>query len=154
MSVWAALGWGGFSSAALYIGEWLAGPMRNAHRATGEVMGFGAGTMISAVGYELIPESSLSHGLGIGIGFLLGAFVYFLADKVIDQRGGAERQAIAPVSTDSSGAEMFLGALLDGIPKAFVLGVTLATGGVGKRCLRDRRVRVEHPPRASPGPTA
>ena len=92
-------------------------------------MGFGAGSMLSAVAYELIPESSLSHGLGIGIGFLVGAFVDFVADRVIDQRGGSERRAIDPVSTASSETTMFLGALLDGIPEAFVLGISLATGG-------------------------
>jgi zinc transporter, ZIP family len=129
MSVWAALGWGAFSSAALFIGQWLAGPMRNAHRATGEVMGFGAGTMISAIAYELIPESTLRHGPGVGLAFLLGAVVYFVADRVIDQSGGSERQSIDPPRQTGSGAAMFLGALLDGIPEAFVLGITLATGG-------------------------
>lgn len=54
MSAWQALFWGGFSSAALYIGEALAGPMSQAHRATGLVMGLGAGTLLSAIAYELI----------------------------------------------------------------------------------------------------
>jgi ZIP family zinc transporter len=46
----------------LYIGEALAGPMAKAHRLTGLVMGFGAGTLLSAVAYELIPSSSLGQG--------------------------------------------------------------------------------------------
>ncbi|MGX7678809.1 ZIP family metal transporter [Jatrophihabitans sp. DSM 45814] len=129
MSVWAALGWGAFSSASLYIGQALAGPMRHSYRATGEVMGFGAGTMISAVAYELIPESTLKHGLGIGVGFALGALTYFIADRLVDTNGGADRQSVDPASPSSSGAAMFLGALLDGIPEAFVLGITLELGG-------------------------
>jgi zinc transporter, ZIP family len=129
VSVWAALWWGAFSSASLYIGEALAAPMRTAHRATGQVMGFGAGTLLSAVAYELIPESNLSHGLGVGVGFLLGALTYYVGDRIIDQSGGADRQSIDVPSGGGSGAAMFLGALLDGIPEAFILGTTLALGG-------------------------
>jgi hypothetical protein len=129
MSVWQALFWGGFSSAALYIGKALAGPMGRAYRATGLVMGFGAGTLLSAVAYELLPESSLKQGLGIGIGFGLGALAYYVGDRLIDRGGGGDRQQISGAALGGSGAAMFLGALLDGLPEAFILGITLALGG-------------------------
>jgi ZIP family zinc transporter len=128
MSVWYALLWGALTSASLYIGEALAGPMSRSNRATGLVMGFGAGTMISAVGYELIPESSFDESLGIGFGFLLGALVYFFCDWLVDRSGGEERQDIDG-GEGGSGAAMFVGALLDGLPEAFVLGIGLALGG-------------------------
>jgi ZIP family zinc transporter len=130
MSAGSAFLWGGFSSASLYIGEFLAPSM--SARATGLIMGFGAGTMLSAVAYELIPESSLRHGFGIAVAFALGALTYYVADRIVDQRGGAKRQDIdahLESSSSGSGAAMFLGALLDGVPEAFVLGVTLASGG-------------------------
>jgi zinc transporter, ZIP family len=92
-------------------------------------MAFGAGTMLSAVGYELIPETSLDQGLGIGISFLLGTLVYYLANKLVNQRGGKDRQQIEGESESGSGMAMFLGALLDGVPEAFVLGIGLALGG-------------------------
>jgi ZIP family zinc transporter len=129
VSAWEAFFWGGFSSAALYIGEALAGPMKRMHRLTGQVMGFGAGTLLSAVAYELIPESSLEHGLGIGIGVLSGALVYYVADRILDETGAGERQDIAGGEVSGSGMAMFLGALLDGVPEAFILGITLALGG-------------------------
>jgi zinc transporter, ZIP family len=135
MSVVAALAWGGFSSASLYIGEALAGPMARANRLTGMVMGFGAGTMLSAVAYELIPDSTLGDGETVGAGCLLGALVYFGGDWLVDRGGGSERQRIATTTTadagdgEGSGAAMFLGALLDGVPEAFILGITLALGG-------------------------
>jgi len=65
MSVGAALAWGAFSSASLYLGEALAPRLEKSHRVTGAMMGFGAGTLLSAVAYELIPESNLEHGPGI-----------------------------------------------------------------------------------------
>ncbi len=128
MSAWTALAWGAFSSASLYIGEALARPMERMPKQTGLVMGFGAGTLLSAVAYELIPEANLKHGAGIGIGVLLGAVAYYVADRILDERGGEERQKLDSQS-GGSGAAMFLGALLDGVPEAFVLGVSLAIGG-------------------------
>jgi ZIP family zinc transporter len=129
VSVWAALLWGAFSSASLYIGAALAAPMAGRPRLTGQVMGFGAGTLLSAVAYELVPESSLEHGLGIGVCFAVGALVYYFADRIVDGRGGEARQQIHGEAPSGSGAAMFIGALLDGIPEAFILGVSLALGG-------------------------
>jgi ZIP family zinc transporter len=129
MSVWQALFWGAFSSASLYLGEALAGPMAHRPRLMGQLMGFGAGTLLSAVAYELIPETNLEHGLGIAIAFLLGALTYFVGDWLIDRSGGADRQTIGDAAPAGSGASMFLGALLDGLPEAFILGIGLALGG-------------------------
>lgn len=129
MTVWDAILWGTLTSASLYIGEAIAGPMSRNVRATALVMGFGAGTLISAVGYELIPESSLDQGLGIGIGFILGALTYYVCDGIVDKSGGEDRQDIAGGEEGGSGTAMFIGALLDGLPEAFVLGISLALGG-------------------------
>lgn len=98
-------------------------------RATGLVMAFGAGTLLSAVAYELVPETSLEYGWGIALAFLVGTLTYFAGDWLIDRRGGEARQDIASDEEGGSGTAMFLGALLDGLPEAFVLGITLALGG-------------------------
>jgi zinc transporter, ZIP family len=128
-SVWEAVFWGGFSSASLYLGQLLAAPLGHAHRLTGQVMGFGAGTLLSAVAYELIPESSLTHGVGIAVSFCAGALVYYVADRIVDERGGEDRVEIdSSDASGGSGLAMFLGALLDGIPEAFVLGISFALG--------------------------
>jgi zinc transporter, ZIP family len=129
MSVWTALFWGAISSASLYLGEALARPMRTAHHATGLVMGFGAGTLLSAVAYELVPESTLSQGFKVGVGVLVGALAYFVGDRLVDHGGGADRQKIGEPAPESSGAAMFVGALLDGVPESFILGATVAAGG-------------------------
>ena len=129
MTIWAALFWGGFSSASLYVGQALAGTVGRSRRATGLMMGFGAGTMISALAYQLVPESSLATGWGLAVAFVLGALVYYGGDRLVDKNGGEARAAIGDPENDGSGAAMFLGALLDGIPEAFILGLTLAVGG-------------------------
>lgn len=130
--MWMALFWGAFSSASLYVGQALAKPLGHRTRAVGLLMGFGAGTLLSAVAYQLVPQESLRHGIAPVLGFVGGAAAYYLGDLLIDSRGGEHRQRIKPSSQqagEGSGAAMFLGALLDGIPEAFILGLTLALGG-------------------------
>jgi ZIP family zinc transporter len=129
MSVWTAFGWGAFSSASLYIGEALAAPMERRRQATGLIMGFGAGTLISAIAYELIPASNLENGLGMFAAVLIGAFAYYVGDRIVDKGGGENRQDIDAEQHEGSGAAMFIGALLDGVPEAFILGITLKAGG-------------------------
>ncbi|MEV0271641.1 ZIP family zinc transporter [Hamadaea sp. NPDC050747] len=129
MGLWAAVFWGAFSSSALYLGQVLAGPMGRRPRLTGLVSGFGAGTLLAAVAYELVPQAILQAGVDTALGFVSGAVVYFVCDWLIDRGGGKNRQRIAPAAQSGSGVAMFLGALLDGIPEAFILGISLAAGG-------------------------
>jgi ZIP family zinc transporter len=129
MSIFAAVGWGAATSASLWLGQALAGPLAGRNRLTGLIMGFGAGTLLSAVAYQLVPMPSLSTGLSIGAGLTLGALVYFVADQLLDRRGGGGRHQIRPADGSGSGFAMFLGALLDGLPEAFVLGISLSVGG-------------------------
>src|SRR6478609_1110245 len=111
-----ALLWGLLASGSLLVGQALAAPLGRSKRVVGLMMAFGAGTLISAVGYELIPEANLHLGWSIGAAFLVGALTYYVGARLVD-RGG------------SSGKALFLGALLDGIPESFILGLGLALGG-------------------------
>ncbi|GAB2447686.1 membrane protein [Nocardioides hungaricus] len=112
----AALLWGLLAAGSLLIGQALASPLGRSKRTVGLMMAFGAGTLISAVGYELIPEESLELGWEIGAAFLVGALAYYVGARLIDRGGG-------------SSTALFLGALLDGIPESFILGLGLALGG-------------------------
>lgn len=69
--------WGLLAAASLLIGYILAGRGLS-NRTTGMIMGFGAGALISAIAYELAPESMLS-GLGMAAAFGLGALTFFAA---------------------------------------------------------------------------
>lgn len=130
MTAWHAVLWGALGASSLLVGQALSGPLSGSPRATGLLMGFGAGTLISAVGFELVPEASFEDvGLGVGLALAAGALTYYLADRIVDGMGGAERQTLETSETAGSPWAMFIGALLDGVPESFVLGSTLAVGG-------------------------
>ena len=126
----AALFWGLFSSAALFLGQLLAKPLGRSERAIGLMMGFGGGTLLAAVAYELIPEANLGDGWQVIAAAMVGALTYYVGDRLVDRGGGEARTAVAQGRGEGgSGRAMFLGALLDGIPEAFILGLGLALGG-------------------------
>ncbi|RJP35448.1 MAG: ZIP family zinc transporter [Actinobacteria bacterium] len=125
----AAAMWGGLGASALLVGAVIAMFRKPSERMTGMVMAFGSGTLISAIAYELIPESTLGKGAGMGIAFIIGALTFFLGDLFIDRLGGASRKSIGDCETDGSGTAIFLGTLLDGVPESLILGIGLGLGG-------------------------
>jgi ZIP family zinc transporter len=122
----AALLWGGLAAASLLIGYSLAarGP---SERAVGLIMGIGAGALVAAIAYELVPEANW-EGLAMTLAFVLGALAFFVGDLVVDGRGGQERKDIGGGTSGGSGAAIFIGTLLDNVPESIVLGMSLAMG--------------------------
>ena len=127
MGLLAAAFWGAFAALSLMIGAVVALRLRPSARATGLVMGFGAGALLSAVAYELVPETALA-GAGVPVAVAAGALVFFGADWLVDRGGGADRKALAGGAA-GAGRAIVLGTLLDGVPESLVLGMGLALGG-------------------------
>jgi ZIP family zinc transporter len=123
----AAFLWGGLAAISLLIGFLLA-ERRLSNRTIGLVMGFGAGALISAIAYELVPESAI-EGWQVAVAFVMGAIVFFGGDWLIDRWGGMHRKTIAGKQQEGSGAAIFFGTLLDAVPESLVLGIGLALGG-------------------------
>lgn len=121
-----AIWWGGLAAGSLLIGYLLANRGLS-NRTIGMIMGIGAGALISAIAYELVPESVLV-GRGMAMAFALGALAFFVGDWLVDHRGGAARKDITGEQT-GSGAAIFIGTLLDNVPESLILGIGLALGG-------------------------
>jgi zinc transporter, ZIP family len=121
-----AIFWGTLAASSLLVGFYFA-TRGLSNRSIGMVMGFGAGALISAIAYELIPESSFSAG-HVPLAFFTGALAFFGADWLIDHRGGADRMDIEGKQV-GSGSAIFIGTLLDNVPESIILGMGLATGG-------------------------
>jgi zinc transporter, ZIP family len=117
--------WGALSAISLMIG-FLIAERGLSNKVIGLIMAFGAGALISAIAYELVPESAIS-GWGMAASFAVGALVFFAGDWLVDYLGGRHRKSIA--GKKGSGAVIFVGTLLDNIPESIVLGMSLGLGG-------------------------
>jgi ZIP family zinc transporter len=114
-----AAAWALFAAASLLLGAVIAQTFDVSERVIGSAMGFGAGALISAVAYDLIPQERVSHS-DIWLSFAIGATVFYAIDGVLEHRSAGAA---------NSGQAIALGALLDGIPESMVLGIGLAVGG-------------------------
>jgi zinc transporter, ZIP family len=117
--------WAGFAALSLLLGAVLALKVNVSRRHVGEAMGFGAGALIAALAYELIPNKNVSD-IQVWISFGIGAVVFYALDALIERRSEASSGGGSPAG---SGQTIALGALLDGIPESMVLGMSLAIGG-------------------------
>jgi ZIP family zinc transporter len=110
--------WALLAASSLVVGAFVAQHFALPKQIVGQTMGFGAGALIAALAYELIPDDNVSD-IQVWLSFGAGALVFYAADSWLDRRtsGGAPGQTIA------------LGALLDGVPESIVLGMSLAVGG-------------------------
>ena len=93
------------------------------------VMAFGAGVLLSSVAFELMDEAYGVGGIDAAApGLLLGAAVFYVADREVNRRGG-ERRKNAGDRQGGSAAAIAIGALLDGIPESAAIGISLIEGG-------------------------
>jgi ZIP family zinc transporter len=124
--------WGGIAAAALLLGALIAMVMHPPDRVLGLVLSFGAGALMSAVAYELVGEA-LGARLGsplVALGFASGAVVFFAGSVLIAGRHRGTGSGADPGDdTQTSGLQIVLGAVLDGIPESVVLGASLVAGG-------------------------
>lgn len=123
--------WGLLATSSLIIGGFIAVRFKLSKRTMGIIMAFGAGTLISAVSYELIFEAvKIGRGTGFtAYGFFAGAFTYFFSDKLIEQFGAGNRGAINTNQQSKLVIPMVLAIILDGIPESIVIGLGIFEGG-------------------------
>jgi ZIP family zinc transporter len=122
--------WGLLATSSLVFGGLIASNFNLSKNIIGIIMGFGAGTLISAISYELIFDAvKIGRGTGFpAYGFFVGAFTFYFSDMLIAKMGAK--------SASSSGSQnsqliipMVLAIILDGIPESIVIGLGLFKGG-------------------------
>jgi len=121
--------WGFVGGAALLVGAVLGLYAGASRRLMAVVMALGAGVLLSSVAFELMEEAYKIGGLDAAApGLLLGAAVFYFADREVNRRGG-ERRKNAGDRQGGSAAAIAIGALLDGIPESAAIGISLIEGG-------------------------
>src|SRR5918998_6916250 len=138
MPLWAQAGlWGLLAGAALVLGAALAHFLDLPHRLIAAVMGFGSGVLVAVLSVDLIEEAYAAGGLPATVlGVFAGATAFSAANWGLARYGAAHRkrcgrcvQQATEAGVPGSGLAIALGALLDGIPEALVVGLSLRTGG-------------------------
>jgi len=125
-----AAAWGLIGASSLLIGAVLGLRLEIHSRTIGLILGFGAGTLISAVAFELTEEAFRLGGAdAVASGLALGALAYFAGSVAIARRGGAGRMRPTGRADADAPAALLLGAVLDGIPESAVIGISLLEGG-------------------------
>lgn len=123
--------WGLLATSSLILGGLVACQFWLGKRTIGVIMAFGAGTLISAVSYELIFEAvRVAAATGFpAIGLFAGAFTFYGSDWLIGRLGSGERMDIDAASQSRLVVPMVLAIILDGVPESIVIGLGISEGG-------------------------
>ncbi len=123
--------WGLLATSSLVIGGIIASRFTLGRRTLGIIMAFGAGTLISAVSYELIFDSvKLAKGTGFpAFGLFAGALTFYFSDKLIEMLGARNHMEIEASHHSGLVVPMLLGIILDGVPESIVIGLGIFGGG-------------------------
>jgi len=121
--------WGAAGASSLLLGAVIGLTFSIPRGVIGLVLGFGAGTLISALTFELTEEAfKLGGADAVAIGLALGALAYFAGDWLIERRGAQNRLSSRGEQAGGSATALLFGAVLDGIPESAVIGITLLEG--------------------------
>lgn len=91
-------------------------------RVIGWLAGFGAGALIAAIAFDLIPESNVLALWEAAVWLLIGALVFVLADRIVEAKfGGEGASGPAPLG-------IVVGSVVDGVPESLIFGIQIASG--------------------------
>lgn len=111
---------GALSQSSLILSGLAVYVIRVPRRVVGILAGYGAGALLGAIAFDLIPESEVLDTLQSSAFLLLGAATFVVADRIVESRFG-EGGAAGPLG-------IVVGAVVDGVPESLIFGIQLATG--------------------------
>ncbi|MFZ2345510.1 MAG: hypothetical protein WAW08_13020 [Candidatus Microthrix parvicella] len=121
MELLKAFGLGTLAQASLLLAGLVVCWVKVPTRIVGILAGFGAGAMISAVAFDLLPEAESHIALWQTVlWMLIGVGVFLLGDYVVDKRFGSE----------GAGGAMgiVVGSVVDGVPESLIFGIQIGIG--------------------------
>jgi ZIP family zinc transporter len=87
-------------------------------RFVGQLAGFGAGALLAAAAFQLVPEAQVSlDNLELGLWLLVGGAVFIVADRLIERRVG-----------ESGTMGIVVGNVNDALPESIIFGIQLGGG--------------------------
>ncbi len=122
------------ASSALVIGAAIGSRFDPPRTVTGVLLAFASGALISALAFELFEEAfHLGGAARAGIGLLIGAAAFVLADSLLDRyvvadASADQREVTAGAARGGVGWALLAAVTLDGVPENLALGVSLVEG--------------------------
>jgi zinc transporter, ZIP family len=116
-----AFGQGLIAQSSLFLAGlvvcWITVPKR----VVGVLAGFGAGAMIAAIAFTLVPEGLADiAGWEFALWMLTGVVIFLVGDAIVDRRFG----------TEGAGGSMgiVVGSVVDGVPESLIFGIQIGAG--------------------------
>jgi zinc transporter, ZIP family len=129
-----ALLYGLAASSALVVGALIGTRWNPPRRATGVLLAFASGALISALAFELFEEAfHLGGATRSGLGLLAGAATFVVVDSLLDryvagEPGPDQRELAEKGARRGVGWALLAAVTLDGVPENLALGVSLVEG--------------------------
>ena len=122
---------GAIAQASLLLSGLLPYAVRIPDRIVGILAGIGAGALLGAVAFDLVPEAITAAE--VALWFLVGAVILIVADKIIEARFGDSgenegSETEGGSEDDGSPLGIVLGSVVDGVPESVIFGIQLAAG--------------------------
>jgi ZIP family zinc transporter len=124
--------YGLIAGSALVIGAAAGYLLSIPRKVVASIMAFGAGVLLSALSFNLVEEAYRRGGIEATIaGVLAGAVVFTVVNLYLARKGARHRKRSDGKQDQSKGGGIAIavGSLLDDIPEAIVIGLSLIGGG-------------------------
>ncbi len=116
-----ALGLGTLAQSSLLLAGLLVCWVKVPTKLVGIMAGFGAGAMISAIAFDLVPESQADiNEWQTTLWMLIGVAIFMLGDRYVEMKFG---------SSGAGGAMgIVVGSVVDGVPESLIFGIQIGIG--------------------------
>ncbi len=109
-----------FAQSSLLVGGLVVYPFNFSKKVIGALAAFGAGALLSAVSFDLVPQAASLTTVESAFLLLAGAAIYLVADRFVESRFGGEGSG-NPLG-------IVVGAIVDGVPESLIFGIAVTTG--------------------------
>jgi len=111
---------GGIAQSSLLLAGLAVYWVRPSTKVIGGLAGFGAGALIAAVAFDLIPEAEGMDQWEVALWLLIGALVFVVADTIVERKYGE--------GDDAGPLGIVVGSVVDGVPESIIFGIQIGLG--------------------------